>query len=103
MHAEVARVARSCAVRLDADRFAGSGFFVAQGLIATCAHVVGSRARLTVVWQGRQFAGRVMLRRPAERGKGDYWDFPDLALVAIDDAIAHPVAVLDREPPRPGE
>ena len=99
----VAQIARSCAVRLDADRFLGSGFFAAPGLIVTCAHVVGAHSQVTVEWEGQQLAGRVVLRQPAEHGGGDYWDFPDLALVAIDEGVSHPVAILDEEPPRPGD
>jgi hypothetical protein len=99
----VAQIARSCAVRLDADRFVGSGFFAAPGLIVTCAHVVGAHTQMTVEWQGQRLAGRVVLRQPAEHGGGEYWDFPDLALVAIDEQVSHPVAILDLEPPRPGD
>ena len=43
------------------------------------------------------------MSRPADRGKGEYWAFPDLALVAIDDDIVHPVAILDQELPRAGD
>jgi hypothetical protein len=103
MEASVARVAKSCAVRIDADRFIGSGFFVAPQMVVTCAHVVGSRSQVTIEWQGRRLTARVVLCRPEERGRAEYWGFPDLAVLAIDDLIAHPVAWLDENPPVPGD
>ena len=103
MEGAIGQVAKSCAVRLDADSFVGSGFFVAPRMVATCAHVVGSRSQMTADWQGQRFTAHVIMSVPSQRGRGNYWAFPDLALLAIDDPVSHRVAWLDEEPPIPGD
>ncbi|MGI8984504.1 MAG: S1 family peptidase [Acidimicrobiales bacterium] len=45
---------RRCVVRVDdgAGEFLGTGFFVAPGVVLTCAHVVEGAAGVGVVWEG---------------------------------------------------
>lgn len=83
----------------------GSGFFVAPGLVLTCAHVLGKPDRVTigdrvtVHWQKRNYPATVDDVQPAGQGAEDLWAAPDLALVRLDDPPAgHPCAWLDDTP-----
>jgi Trypsin-like peptidase domain len=83
----------------------GSGFFVAPGLVLTCAHVLGKRNRVTigdrvtVHWQKADYPATVADARPADKGAENLWAAPDLALVGLDDPPAgHPCAWLDDTP-----
>ena len=57
----------------------GTGFFVAPGLILTCAHVVRDArpGAIDVFWNGQSYPVRLKAYQPAPDG-------PDLALLAID-------------------
>jgi len=65
----------------------GSGFFVAPGVIVTCAHVVsrGGRAvsRVKVQWNEVTYDGTA-LARPQIKGEADIWDPPDLCVITLD-------------------
>ncbi|HXL88560.1 MAG TPA: trypsin-like peptidase domain-containing protein [Streptosporangiaceae bacterium] len=65
----------------------GSGFFVAPGVIVTCAHVVssGGRAvsRVKVLWKSEIYEGTAVAR-PEEKGGGEIWDPPDLCVITLD-------------------
>jgi len=67
----------------------GSGFFVAPGVIVTCAHVV-SRAgravsRVKVEWKEKTYEGTAVAR-PQVKGDGEIWDPPDLCVITLDRA-----------------
>jgi hypothetical protein len=94
-----------CVVHLEADSKVGtgSGFFVAPGLILTCAHVVRkgkdtSKPAGSVMarWRGTECVGSVLehhfLAEP----------FPDLALVSVK-LTDHPMVLLQSEFPREGD
>jgi hypothetical protein len=61
---------RLCTVALMAGRtFLGSAFFVADGTLVTCAHVLRrAREDVTVVWSDRALAARVLVRDPPQPG-----------------------------------
>ncbi|BCJ28751.1 serine protease [Actinocatenispora sera] len=70
----------------------GSGFFAADGLVLTCAHVVWQQPdRVTLRWEEHELPGEVVVRAPAEFGAGSFYGFPDLAVIRIGTAIDHPV------------
>ncbi len=63
-----------CLVLLSGGNTVGTGFFVAPGVILTCAHVAGARtgATLTATWRGGDFVTRVGAppTRPPVDGRG---------------------------------
>src|SRR5689334_18132444 len=65
----------------------GSGFFVAPGVVITCAHVVssGGRAvgRVRVQWNGVTYMGTADAR-PLLKGDARVWDPPDLCVITLD-------------------
>ncbi|MEV0842050.1 serine protease [Actinocatenispora sera] len=70
----------------------GSGFFAADGLVLTCAHVVWQQPdRVTLRWEEHELPGEVVVRAPAEFGAGSFYGFPDLAVIRVGTAIDHPV------------
>jgi trypsin-like peptidase/NACHT domain-containing protein len=78
-----------------ADHFLGSGFFAARGIVATCAHVVpGTDARVSVRWSGETYSATVVSRLPTAAGEADFYPFPDVALLRLDNPPYHPSAVL---------
>ncbi|MBB5868620.1 hypothetical protein F4553_001999 [Allocatelliglobosispora scoriae] len=92
---------RQCIAAVHVDGyFAGSGFFIGQDRLLTCAHVVGAAARAesagrtTVVWQGRTLIATVETVIPVDPGDDDFWPLPDLAVLVIAEAIALPSAWL---------
>lgn len=93
------RLTDGCTVKFPPGEVSGgTGFFVAPGLVVSCAHVVARRDGTTVdsvvlEWQGRQFVGKVHCV-PATSGGQGLWPFPDLCVVEIADPPAHGWAVL---------
>ncbi|MCU7725623.1 tetratricopeptide repeat protein [Actinoplanes sp. KI2] len=76
----------------------GSGFFVAPGLVMTCAHVlVGATSSNDVIvyWRGREWAARVIAQ--VTQPYRDY-SYPDLALLQTD-IENHPILELATEVP----
>lgn len=79
----------------NADRFWGSGFFIAPGWVLTCAHVVGNggggvldgATGIDITdWQGNTSEGRVELALPRLEhpdAPSRRWPLPDLALVEV--------------------
>jgi hypothetical protein len=65
----------------------GSGFFVAPGVIVTCAHVVSSAgrtvSRVKVQWKGQTYEATAAAR-PRVKGDGEIWDPPDLCVITLD-------------------
>ncbi|MFI7414558.1 P-loop NTPase fold protein [Streptomyces sp. NPDC049627] len=91
----------------------GSGFFVAPGLLITCAHVVASRSpdgdpaggRVRLSFRGGEAVGVVEWASP--RGPSGQqvglWPLPDLAVVRVTDTVDHACARLSERPPEPGD
>ncbi|GFJ95240.1 serine protease [Phytohabitans rumicis] len=92
----MAEVVRGATVSVWAGaEFLGSGFFIEPHLVVTCAHVVWRRPdRVVVRWRGHDLAGEVVVRAPAERGDGEFYAHPDVAIVRVTAAPDHPVARL---------
>jgi hypothetical protein len=85
-----------CIVRLDvADKIKGTGFFVAPGLILTCAHVVKDKTGqpatqpIKVHWRGKDYPAQIEKFRPP--------DYPDLALLRAEKLPTHPCVYLDSD------
>lgn len=98
---------RGSVVHVVGDRGAGTGFFVAPGLIVTCAHVVADAGSLQVVL-GRgsgTSAPAEVERLIVDRGRplpSLDRDYPDLAILSTD-ADRHPCVAIDRDLPQPGD
>jgi hypothetical protein len=81
--------ARLCAVRLfsTAGTFLGSGFFVAEKVVATCAHVVEDLGddEVVVSWGEQELPARVLVREPLPRPRRDRspYPYPDIALIGV--------------------
>ncbi|GAA3469803.1 S1 family peptidase [Nonomuraea roseola] len=77
-------------VRVVARGAGGTGFFVAPGLVLTCAHVIGHEAgsSVRIVMGGQVFAGTVTARHPAQAPAGEPFPLPDLALIEVPGAPA---------------
>src|SRR5260370_14253984 len=82
---------RHCTVRVSVPKKAqGTGFFVASGLILTCAHVVAEaqqhNAVVEVVWNNQTIPAQIKEFRSAP--------YPDLALLEVN-LRDHPCVYLD--------
>ena len=81
---------RRCTVRVTQGRGHGTGFFVAPGLLLTCAHVVEAAhthaSPVEVRWEQRSWRARIVtfLASP----------YPDLALLHIEDVQDNPCVYL---------
>ena len=87
-----------CTVRLSipGQQGWGTGFFVASGLILTCAHVVRKAADLqvTVFYPARQQPLSAIVKAKTDDGKT-----LDLALIKLSEPLPdHPCVLLDEEP-----
>jgi hypothetical protein len=85
--------------------FRGSGFFVAPGVVVTCAHVVpGPGAAVTVRWDDRDLPAVVAGVFPDGGPRdGDYHPFPDLAVLRVQEGPAdHPCVRFAEDEPAPG-
>lgn len=73
------------------DRF-GTGFFVADQTVMTCAHVVHGMETVKIVWQGQELDGNVVTQIPAERKDSQYgyYPLPDIAVVKLAKRVDHP-------------
>ena len=80
---------RRCTVRFSGAS-QGTGFFVAPGMILTCAHVVedmrGKVARINIEWDGKPYPATILEYRAAP--------YPDLALLRVE-LGDHPCVYLD--------
>ena len=101
MNVALASLLKSSIVRVRTGRGEGTGFFVAQGLVLTCAHVISGRVGEAAVvhWRDRILRGTVLRQYPAEGPADGLFPYPDIGLVALDTPIDHPVVLLDTEPP----
>lgn len=93
---------RACTVRLIGRRGSGTGFFVAPGMVITCAHVAEDIGGLTVRWErdGQPAAEAVVSAGTVLAGRGrpmprlDH-DYPDVALLKVTGLPAHPCVGID--------
>lgn len=94
---------RSCVVRVNGGPRPGAGFFVAPGMVLTCMHVIGTSTALTVRWE-RDHQNAV--EEPVSRcvARLDHggrpipaldWDYPDIAVLAVDGMFGHPCVAID--------
>lgn len=73
------------AVRNGARKQVGSGFFVAPGRVATCAHVLFNGADAKVLWRGKELPPTATVSQPvAPPASGHPYDAPDAAILTID-------------------
>lgn len=80
-------------VRVLAGDSSGTGFFVAPGLVVTCAHVVPEPSGVTVEYGMRSYQAEVLVREPADAAAKNY-SHPDVALLRVPLAD-HPCVPLD--------
>lgn len=95
------RLLAECRVFVDGES-TGSGFFVAPGLVVSCAHVAGAGAgdRITVKWQERSYVGIILAASEPPSYGMPLWPFPDLAVVELlDSPQGHPCVLLDPQLP----
>lgn len=92
-----------CVVRVHAEDTFGTGFFVAESTVLTCAHVVGPQDEVRIVWGGTELTGTVTSRLPAEPGAGKYHGVPDIAVIKLRERVEHPVVWLAEPSPRPAD
>lgn len=82
MEEQLYTLLRQCTMRIDLPKGHGTGFFVAPGLILTCAHVVKSGlpgGSFAIFWRGAAYAAQLQKSVPG----------PDLALLSLD-LVEHP-------------
>jgi Trypsin-like peptidase domain len=73
------------AVRNGAREQVGSGFFVAPGRVATCAHVLFSGSDPKVLWRGNELPPTAKVSQPvAPPASGHSYEAPDAAILTID-------------------
>lgn len=86
---------RDCVVEIHCGgRLIGSGFFVAEGTVLTCAHVVyGRQDPITVRWRRTVYGVTEARLYPAESGGGGY-GLPDAGILRLDALGDHPVVLL---------
>lgn len=83
MRSQLYDLLRRCTVRVQGKSGHGTGFFVAPGLILTCAHVV-TDAVLDIHWSGLSYSSQIQ----------EFLPDVDLALLKVD-LIGHPFVPLD--------
>ncbi len=91
----------SVKVRLN-GQLNGSGFFLAPGVVLTCAHVTnGADGVVAVEWADQRFAAEVVHAEPAQVDTNPCPP-PDLAVLRLTASAvpAHPCVVMDSEPPQ---
>lgn len=90
-----------CTVRLRRGRYTGTGFFVAPGLIATCAHVLqlpsAEGQPVEVIGRDFELAGKLTQIFPEPCPVGENASvFPDVALITVEQT-AGPCVLLGNE------
>ncbi|WP_159425475.1 bifunctional trypsin-like peptidase domain-containing/SEL1-like repeat protein [Streptomyces sp. fd1-xmd] len=100
---EILSLLERCTVQVHGPNFAGTGFFIAPGVVLTCAHVLkDAGSQPSILWEGRHLHVADTKRIPAEPGKGDFYSFPDLGLIQIEDPPTHPYVRLASQDPSMG-
>lgn len=101
--ADLAALLRECVVQVIDDGFRGSGFFVAPGLVISCAHVVdGASGPLRVVWQGRELPVGAVRMFPEQRGAGTHYPLPDMVLLRVTESAGQGSVWLGQSSPAIG-
>ncbi|MEV6298416.1 trypsin-like peptidase domain-containing protein [Actinoplanes sp. NPDC051861] len=94
---QLVKLMKECLV-LVSGRLVGSGFLVAPGTVATCAHVAGAPGdEVRVAWRGETRTGIVRAASPL--GESKLVPYPDMALVEVSSLPGHPVVWLDDQLP----
>ncbi|MET9199587.1 trypsin-like peptidase domain-containing protein [Gordonia sp. NPDC003585] len=97
---------RDAIVRVCGPRDDGTGFFVTPNKILTCAHVARCAVgdAVTLFHRGKELRGTVLAQRPLTHDlpKEGISPFPDLCLIAVDEAPNAHVMRLDAEMPQSG-
>jgi hypothetical protein len=102
---------RACTVQILGGPMKGTGFFVAPGLILTCAHVIGDSERLIVrrTEDGQNPVDATVIRRVAVLADQGHpiqaltVDYPDIAVIQVEGMKGHPCVVIDPEWPWQGD
>ncbi|MFF5537829.1 trypsin-like peptidase domain-containing protein [Streptomyces cinerochromogenes] len=86
---ELTELARQHAVAVRAgSRFVGSGFLLTDDLAVSCAHVVADTPfEIGIEVGGRWYGAAAVECLPARPGSGDYYAFPDLALIRLSEPV----------------
>lgn len=93
---------RRCVVQLTSPSgFLGTGFLVAPQTVLTCAHVAADSSHVVLPDGGRAAIETARLV-PDDRGIGDYYAFPDLAILTVADPAEHPWLLLGKDGPLTG-
>jgi hypothetical protein len=100
-------LARECVVQVGGEdiAFLGSGFFVTETDVLTCAHVVRDRAVETLRVQCGDGSVLTVLAaelRPPDGESFDSWPAPDLARLTVAPAPGRPTVWLGTDPLAPG-
>ncbi|MEU8817107.1 trypsin-like peptidase domain-containing protein [Actinoplanes sp. NPDC048796] len=101
----LADLVREATVAIVSEQVAGSGFFIAPGVVLTCAHVVGRSARPRVRWREHLLDPFRVELSPARPDAGGRFALPDVAVlwVAMPAGTSVPRLPIATEPPAPGE
>jgi hypothetical protein len=100
---------RDCTVQVTGGPMMGAGFFVAPGMVVTCAHVAGPGIGLQVRWERDDRPAQIAsvappITRLADRGRpipALDEDYPDLAVLKVDGFGGHPCVQIDTGRPLP--
>jgi tetratricopeptide (TPR) repeat protein len=98
---------RACTVRVTGGPMPGAGFFVAPGMVLTCAHVIGDSNALVVRWERDShptLEASVSSRVAVLAGKGRPIpaldrEYPDIAVLQVSGLEGHPCVGIDPEWP----
>ncbi len=102
LSAQLKQLTEACTVEIPrAGINGGSGFFIAPGVVVSCAHVVAQgngpvlEQPVTVKWREELLYGQVRAV-PPNSDNSQIWPFPDLCVIELDTApIAQPWVLLD--------
>lgn len=95
---------RPCIVRIMSG-VGGTGFFVAPGMVLTCAHVIENTPGSSV---NVQYAGRILNAKvercvPEINSSSGLFPFPDISVVRLREPVAHPCVLINRASPQVNE
>lgn len=98
-----------CTVRVECGSTHGTGFFVGEGLVLSCAHVVQQHERegLRIVWVSRDSTACStiavkLIPNPTSSIVYSRYPYPDLALLTVD-LHDNPSVLLSEYEPEPGD
>jgi hypothetical protein len=92
---------------VNSGKTSGTGFFVAPGLLLSCAHVTrfGKGATVSVHYQGRKLPAEVILQAPEDVPDPDKFltPYPDVSLVSLSERVDHDCVRLTPDLPSVGD